>query len=96
MSGVDLSHYIPRRLDDKGKFLFWDFDVAGVALVGMLLGVAIEYPLLGAVVGIVSAAYYNKFKSGKHPGMAAHLMYWFAGMPEPNDLPPSHLREMNG
>jgi conjugal transfer pilus assembly protein TraL len=36
----DLSHYIPRRLDDKGKFLFWELDVAAVALLGMLVGVA--------------------------------------------------------
>ncbi len=38
----DLSHYIPKRLDDTGKFLFWDKDVAFIALAGVLLGMAIH------------------------------------------------------
>lgn len=92
----DLSHYIPRRLDDKGKFLFWDLDVAAVALIGMLVGLASEYRILGLVGGIAMAYGYGKLKAGQHPGMAAHLFYWFTGMPEPKELPKSHLRELNG
>jgi conjugal transfer pilus assembly protein TraL len=96
MSKQDLSHYIPRRLDDSGKFLFWDIDVAFVALLGMILGVATEYRVLGIVLGIVMAIGYKKLKSGKHPGIAAHLMYWLVGIPAPKELPPSHIREFNG
>ena len=96
MSTQDLSHYIPRRLDDKGKFLFWDLDVTLVALVGIIFGVATEYRLLGIVLGIVLARSYKKLKSGKHPGIAAHLIYWFAGIPVPDEVPASHLREFNG
>jgi conjugal transfer pilus assembly protein TraL len=87
----DLSHYIPRRLDDKGKFLFWE-----LALLGMLVGVATEYRVLGLIAGIAMAYGYNKLKAGQHPGMAAHLLYWFTGMPEPKELPKSHIRELNG
>lgn len=96
MSQQDLSHYIPRRLDDKGKFLFWDLDIAGVALLGMLLGVATEYRVLGLIAGLGMAYGYSKLKAGKHPGMAAHLLYWFTGMPDPKELPKSHIRELNG
>ena len=96
MSKQDLSHYIPRRLDDSGKFLFWDIDVAFVALIGMILGVATEYRVLGIVLGVAMAISYKKLKSGKHPGIATHLMYWFAGLPKPDELPPSHIRELNG
>jgi conjugal transfer pilus assembly protein TraL len=96
MSQQDLSHYIPRRLDDKSKFLFWDLDVAGVALIGMLLGVATEYRVLGLVGGILMAYGYSRLKAGRHPGMAAHLLYWFTGMPSPKELPKSHIRELNG
>lgn len=93
---ADLSHYIPRRLDDAGKFLFWDLDVAGIGLLGILAGVAVDYPKCGVVFGIVLAHMYSKLKAGKHPGMATHLLYWFTGMPQPKELPPSHLRELNG
>ena len=96
MTHQDLSHYIPRRLDDRGKFLFWDVDVTFVALIGILLGVATEYRISGVILGVVMAHSYKKLKSGKHPGIAAHLMYWFAGMPVPDELPASHFREFNG
>jgi conjugal transfer pilus assembly protein TraL len=96
VSGPDLSHYIPRRLDDKGKFLFWEYDVMFVALAGICLGIATDYRVFGLVLGITLATVYNKTKSGQHPGMTAHLLYWFTGMPQPGHLPPSHFREFNG
>jgi conjugal transfer pilus assembly protein TraL len=92
----DLSHYIPRRLDDASKFLFWELDVAGIGLLGMFLGVATEYPIIGIILGVTLAYFYNKLKAGKHPGMAEHLLYWFTGIPEPKELPESHIRELNG
>lgn len=36
---TDLSHYIPRRLDDGAKFLFWEMDVAMIGLMGVLVGI---------------------------------------------------------
>lgn len=96
MAAPDLSHFIPRRLDAAGKFLFWDLDVAGIGLIGMLLGVATGYNLVGLLLGVAMAYAYNKLKSGKHPGMAAHLLYWWTGFPQPRELPGSHLRELNG
>ncbi|HHV7523701.1 TPA: type IV conjugative transfer system protein TraL [Burkholderia orbicola] len=92
----DLSHYIPRRLDDPPKFLFWEFDVAGFALIGVFLGIATGMPVLGLLLGAALAFTYSKLKAGKHPGMANHLLYWFTGMPAPKDLPGSHIRELNG
>ena len=96
MAAADLSHYIPRRLDAAGKFLFWDLDVAGIGMLGMMIGLGTGFPVLGLLVGIALAFAYSKLKSGKHPGMAAHLLYWWTGMPAPRDLPGSHLRELNG
>lgn len=96
MSQHNLSHYIPRRLDDRGKFLFWEIDVVGVAFVGILIGIVTEYRIGGLILGILLAAAYKKLKSGRHPGIAAHLSYWFAGTPTPKSLPASHYREFNG
>ena len=58
----DLSHYIPKRLDDTGKFLFWDKDVAFIALAGVLLGLAIDFPIMGLLFGMVASFYYSKLK----------------------------------
>lgn len=93
---VDLSHYIPSRLDDAGKFLFWDVDVAFMALIGFGVGVMADAPFIGLGVGLFLAFGYAKLKAGKHPGMATHLLYWFTGMPQPKELPASHIRELNG
>ena len=92
----DLSHYIPRRIDDQPKFLFWDRDIALVCLVGVFAGIATGFPLFGICLGIGAAYGYGKLKTGKHPGMAAHLLYWHTGIPELKELPPSHIRELNG
>ncbi len=96
MSQTDLSHYIPRRLDDAGKFLFWELDVAAIGILGMLVGVATEFPISGVFFGLLLGYLYNKLKAGQHPGMATHLLYWFTGFPEPKELPGSHIRELNG
>ena len=93
---TDLSHYIPRRLDDGAKFLFWEMDVAMIGLMGVLIGIGSGFPVIGLFLGIGSAFFYGKLKSGKHPGMATHLLYWFTGFPEPKELPGSHIRELNG
>ncbi|KML57050.1 conjugal transfer protein TraL [Burkholderia cepacia] len=92
----DLSHYVPSRLDDPEKFLFFRKDVAAIGLTGTIVGVATNHTLLGLVVGIAIAAAWQKFSSGQHPGMSAHVMYWVLGLPEPKKLPPSDLRELNG
>lgn len=92
----DLSHYIPRHLDDAPKFLFWELDIAGVCLMGILVGIATGFPILGVGLGVGVAFLYSKLKAGKHPGMATHLLYWLTGFPEPKELPRSHLRELNG
>lgn len=92
----DVSHFIARRLDANSKFLFWDLDVAAFAVVGMLVGLGTGYNLMGLAGGIALAFAYAKLKSGKHPGMAAHLLYWWTGLPQPKELPGSHLRELHG
>ncbi len=92
----DLNHYVPSRLDDPEKFLFFRKDVAMIGLAGTVVGVVAGYPLIGVVAGVVLAAAWQKFSSGQHPGMSAHVMYWVLGQPAPKKLPPSDLRELNG
>lgn len=91
-------HKIPTRLDDKGKFLFFDYDVAMVSLIPCLGGMAIDYifGLLGLIIGISLAIGYKGFKAGKHDGMIKHISYWKTGLPSPKKLPKSHDRNFNG
>jgi conjugal transfer pilus assembly protein TraL len=96
MSQSNLSHYIPRRLDDPSKFLFWELDVAAIGFVGLVMGVLSGFPILGLGLGVSLAFYYSKLKAGKHPGMLMHLLYWLTGFIRTKALPDSHLRELNG
>ena len=96
MSQNNLSHYIPRRLDDTGKFLFWELDVAIFGIMGLCLGIILKHTFIGLGVGILLAYGYSKSKTGRHPGRASHLAYWCIGLPKMKELPGSHLRELNG
>lgn len=92
----DVSHYIPRRLDDPPKLLFFDQDVGMIGVLVMGVGVAVGFPLIGLAMGVMVGFFLNKLKAGGHPGMTAHLGYWVTGIPAPKSLPPSHVRELNG
>ncbi|MBK8768300.1 MAG: type IV conjugative transfer system protein TraL [Burkholderiaceae bacterium] len=89
-------HLVPQRLDDSGKFLFWDTDVAMAFVVFVMLGILVSQPITCAAIGAFAAYAYNRLKSGRHPGLAAHLAYWHLGLRRPRELPPSHLRELHG
>ncbi|WP_186289361.1 type IV conjugative transfer system protein TraL [Burkholderia gladioli] len=92
----DLSHYIPSRLDDPEKFLFFRKDVAAIGLAGTIGGVVLGYPLFGVIAGVALAAAWQKFSSGQHPGMSTHVVYWVMGVVKVKKLPPSDIRELNG
>jgi len=89
-------HYIPSRLDDIEKFLWWDRDVLFIFVSILLVGVGIDYGFVGFISGLAVAAGYSKLKTGRHPGMANHLLYWHTGMPMLRGLPPSHARQLIG
>lgn len=96
MQNDRLSHYIPRRLDDPPKFLFWDWDIAMIALFAFLIGVWSGMIWAGLALGIGSAIGYGKLRAGKHPGMAVHFAYWLFGFPTLKTIPGGHVREFIG
>ncbi len=92
-------YYIPRRLDDPGKLLFWDVDLALLVVTGFLVGLYSMNLLVMAAsltISIVLASRYGKLKAGHHPGMAKHFVYWHGGVPSFKVTPPSHFRELIG
>lgn len=89
---------IPRRLDDKAKFLWWDFDQAMLVMLFLVLGITADSLAGGLFLGLVAGFFYSKAKAGKHPSFAVHLLYWY--LPEWamkfKKLPPSHQVEFTG
>jgi conjugal transfer pilus assembly protein TraL len=95
----EFDYYIPSRLDDPGKLLFWDVDVALVVVTGFMIGVysANIAVFITSILGSMAlASAYGKMKSGKHPGMSKHIIYWYLGLPRHKVTPPSWFREMIG
>ncbi len=87
---------IPRRLDDPPKFLFWDFDVAMVGLLGLGFGVLGGQVLLGCVGGVLAAYAWSRTKSGRHRGYGLHFMYWNMPVRMFRRTPPSARRDFVG
>lgn len=87
---------VPQRLDDPPKFLFWDFDVALVFIVGVSLGVAVGFMSIGLLFGIGGAYAWSKSRSGRHPGYAIHLVYWNVPVNFFKRTPPSARRRYCG
>ena len=94
----DMKLLIPRRLDDKAKFLWWDMDQAMLVSTFLMLGVLAEMVAAGFVTGLIAGYMYSRAKAGKHPDFAIHLMYWYlpSSLFKMNVIPPSHLTEFIG
>jgi len=94
----DVSHEIPRRLNDPPRMFWWDIDVALLFLSAGLAGMVAGFFLTGCVAGVLLAWAYGRAKAGQHPAFALHLLYWtlpgfVTGLKR---TPPSHLRELLG
>lgn len=94
-----LQFYIPRRLDDQMKLLWWDFDVAVFTIIGLMAGIWVGglFTFIFLGLGILASWGFGRIKSGKHPGYTFHLYYWF--LPSSDTFrraPPSYLRELIG
>ena len=95
---ADLSHEIPRRLNEPPRMFWWDLDLSLLVLASALVGMLSGFFLSGCATGLMLAAAYGSLKSGKHPAFALHLIYWYlpAAVTGLKRTPPSHLREMVG
>jgi conjugal transfer pilus assembly protein TraL len=93
----DFKLLIPSRLDDPPKFLWWDFDVAILAMGCMALGIMTSQVFIFSAAGGVVAMAYQKLKAGRSRAFGLHILYWF--LPFSFGLkrtPPSSVREFIG
>jgi conjugal transfer pilus assembly protein TraL len=87
---------IPRRLDDGTKFLFWDFDVAALVILGLGFGIFVGFILLGGALGFALAYLWSKAKAGRHSGYGLHFLYWHTPLTVFKRTPPSARRQFTG
>lgn len=88
---------IPSRLDDPPRFLFWDFDVAILAMGCIALGIMTNQLFIFSAAGAVVAMAYQKLKAGRSRAFGLHILYWY--LPFTFGLkrtPPSAIREFIG
>ncbi len=95
-SGIELQHYVPSKIDSKGKFFVLDQDVALAAFIIFLTGFYFGQAFIGGLVGIGVAYQYNKAKAGLHPDYILHLSYWIGNSPKFKELPESYNRHFYG
>ena len=96
MSELDYSS-IPSRLDDIPKFLWWDFDVAMLAMGGLVFGLVTEHLFVMTALSIMLAVAYQRAKAGKHQAFGLHFLYWHTPVRMGMKLtPPSSIREYIG
>lgn len=90
-------YQIPHRLDDPPKFLWWDFDVAILAMGCLLLGIMTGQILLFGIAGAVVAMGYQKIKAGRSRAIGLHALYWHLPFTFAFRItPPSAIREFIG
>jgi conjugal transfer pilus assembly protein TraL len=77
MSQVDPKFLVPTRLDDPPQFLWWDFDVAILAMGCLVIGIAADMTITFIFISIAVAVAYQQLKGGKHRAYGLHLMYWY-------------------
>jgi len=90
--------YIPRRLNDPWKIVWFELDVAIPWTIVFLLGLLADHWFVGVIIACIVARAIMKVKSDKHPAFALHWAYWY--LPEVfskmKRTPPSHICEMVG
>lgn len=65
---------IPDMVDEMDHFLIWQVDEIMIIGIGLIVGILIESPMIGLIIGIVLKNRYTKAKDGKPRGYFLHRM----------------------
>jgi conjugal transfer pilus assembly protein TraL len=97
MEGVEQKFLVPQRLDDPPRFLWWDFDVAILAMGCLVTGIVVNQTMTFAAIGVVVAMAYQKLKAGRQRAFGLHAVYWYLPVTLGFRVtPPSAVREFIG
>lgn len=65
---------IPDLVDEPIHFLIWQFDEIAAVAIGLIVGIVINSPLLGLILGILAKLQYTKIRDGKPRGYFIHRL----------------------
>jgi conjugal transfer pilus assembly protein TraL len=65
---------IPDLVDEPIHFLIWQIDEIATIAVGLIVGIIINSPMLGFVIGYIAKVQYCKIRDGKPRGYFFHRL----------------------
>lgn len=65
---------IPDLVDEPLHFLIWQFDEIITIAIGLIVGIIINSPMIGLLLGYVAKVYYIRIREGKPRGYFLHRM----------------------
>lgn len=72
---------IPQYVDELPQVWFWEIDEAFFIILGLFVGIIINWMFTCAVIGIALASLFGRFKQGQNRGMLVHTAYWYGILP---------------
>ncbi|GAD89955.1 conjugal transfer protein TraL [Vibrio halioticoli NBRC 102217] len=65
---------IPDLVDEPIHFLIWQFDEIAAVAIGLVVGIVINSPMIGLVLGLCAKTQYCKIRDGKPRGYFIHRL----------------------
>jgi type IV conjugative transfer system protein TraL len=87
------THVILHHLDDPLRILNWTLDEAVFVLCSPYVGIMVDAPWLGTIVGILGTLALKHTKRRLGAGTLAHALYWYLPTSQTRSLAASHMRE---
>lgn len=72
---------IPQFVDELPQLWFWEIDEALFIVLGLFVGIIIDWMIIATIVGMLIASLFGRFKQGQNRGLLMHMAYWYGIMP---------------
>lgn len=86
--------YIPKRLDEPERLLFWSIDEACIMIMPIFIGLMLGHVIIGLSIGIFGYLKWRKLKGNNQANLIRALAYWVlpSSIFRLKKTPPSHIR----
>ena len=68
-------HYIPKYLNAKTQFLWWEIDEAAIIFASFIVGRMLDKLIIFGLLGFILLRIYSKLKNAKQEGYLIHVLY---------------------
>ena len=84
---------IPKHLNSKPQFLWWEVDDIAIFLIFLVIGLITNYLLIALLIGVFATWLKVKSKDTFVKGYFGHMLHWM-GLVEKRKMPPGHIRRI--